>query len=301
MGIFRPCCQKVFTISKRNMSKDTLQYCLDSVRRYDYENFVSTLLLDKSVLTHAIVIRAFNVEIARVQDQVSDKNIGLMRFQFWIEALDKIASSNAKEAIPAHPVAQELYKMHLQKKMSKRNLTRLIVSRKSYLDKKYFLSLEDMEKYAEESVSPVYYSILESAGIKNVSADHVASHLGKAQGIVNMLRSVEYSAKNKIVSLPQDILMKYKISQEAILRSSNEQNLKDVIFEVATRANQHLSKARSINVPSEAKRIFLPAVGVDTYLKKLQKKDFFLFDKSLNLGNSFISLKLYWYKLLSKY
>lgn len=53
---------------------------------------------------------------------------------------------------------------------------------------KHFNSLEDMEKYAEKSVSSVYYLILEGCGVKNVHADHAASHLGKAQGITQQLR-----------------------------------------------------------------------------------------------------------------
>lgn len=54
---------------------------------------------------------------------------------------------------------------------------------------KYFKSLEDIEKYAEESVSSVYYLLLGIGGVKDVHADHAASHLGKAQGITNILRS----------------------------------------------------------------------------------------------------------------
>lgn len=45
-----------------------------------------------------------------------------------------------------------------------------------------------MEKYVEKSVSNVYYLILEGCGVKNVHADHAASHLGKAQGIVQQIR-----------------------------------------------------------------------------------------------------------------
>lgn len=47
-----------------------------------------------------------------------------------------------------------------------------------------------MERYAEETVSSIYYLILKVAGVENVHADHVASHLGKAQGISNILRYV---------------------------------------------------------------------------------------------------------------
>lgn len=45
-----------------------------------------------------------------------------------------------------------------------------------------------MEKYAEHSVSSVYYLILEGSGIKTINADHAASHLGKSQGIVQQIR-----------------------------------------------------------------------------------------------------------------
>lgn len=50
------------------------------------------------------------------------------------------------------------------------------------------MTLEEIEKYAEESVSSIYYLLLSVADVKDVHADHAASHLGKAQGIANILR-----------------------------------------------------------------------------------------------------------------
>lgn len=47
-----------------------------------------------------------------------------------------------------------------------------------------------MEKYAEKSVSNVLYLILEGCHTKNINADHAASHLGKAQGLIQQLRCV---------------------------------------------------------------------------------------------------------------
>lgn len=64
----------------------------------------------------------------------------------------------------------------------------MILSRKELFNLNTFNSLEDMEKYTERTVSSVYYLILEGCGVKNLNADHAASHLGKAQGIVQHLR-----------------------------------------------------------------------------------------------------------------
>lgn len=75
-----------------------------------------------------------------------------------------------------------------RQQLPKRHLKNLIASRKQLLSMSSFCDLEDIEKYAELSVSSIYYLILEGSGIKNVNADHAVSHLGKSQGIVQQIR-----------------------------------------------------------------------------------------------------------------
>jgi hypothetical protein len=44
-------------------------------------------------------------------------------------------------------------------------------------------------------------------GIKDLHADHAASHIGKAQGIVTCLRATPYHGSRRKVFLPMDICM----------------------------------------------------------------------------------------------
>lgn len=74
-------------------------------RKHDFENYLCTLLLDKSIRRTSFAVRAFNIEIATVQDQISDTKIGEMRFKFWESSLNEIY----KDKIPKHPVLIELY------------------------------------------------------------------------------------------------------------------------------------------------------------------------------------------------
>lgn len=76
----------------------------------------------------------------------------------------------------------------MKTKFTKRYFNTLISSRRERLNENTFTSIEHIEKYSEKSISNVYYLILESSGMKNVKADHAASHLGKAQGLVQQLR-----------------------------------------------------------------------------------------------------------------
>lgn len=55
----------------------------------------------------AIVLRAFSTEVSMVEDQVSENVIGLMRFQFWEDTIDRLYDG----IIPEHPICQELIKV----------------------------------------------------------------------------------------------------------------------------------------------------------------------------------------------
>lgn len=77
-------------------------------RKNDYENFVCSLLLPVHLATAGIVLRAFNVEIATVQDHVSETIVGEMRFQFWDNTVDNVFIGK----VPEHPVAIELAKVN---------------------------------------------------------------------------------------------------------------------------------------------------------------------------------------------
>lgn len=290
-------------LKKESTSNVTaLDYCANIVKQHDYENFLATLLLTKSIRSPAFVVRAFNVEIARVQDQTSDVQTAAFRLQFWQDVLKNLYKNDQTlRNVPANPIAQELFKVCCCYGLQKRHLEKLILSRNKLLKSKHFRTLEDLEVYAEESVSSLYYLLLSIAKVTNVHADHVASHLGKAQGIANILRSIHVFRSHKMVSLPMDILMKYKISQENVLRGVDSEDMRNVAYEIASRANTHLQKAKSIAVPKIARQIFLPAAGIEQYLTKLQKCNFNLYDKSLQRGNPLLPFSLYYNRLLNRF
>jgi NADH dehydrogenase [ubiquinone] 1 alpha subcomplex assembly factor 6 len=62
-------------------------------------------LLPKNLHQAAFSLRAFNIEIAAVKDQITDSKIGLMRLQFWTDAINAIYAGGN---VPNHPVVLEL-------------------------------------------------------------------------------------------------------------------------------------------------------------------------------------------------
>ncbi|XP_043257469.1 NADH dehydrogenase (ubiquinone) complex I, assembly factor 6 [Colletes gigas] len=273
------------------------EYCFELVRKHDYENFLCSLLLQQNARQSAFAIRAFNIEVAQVQDQVHDRNIGKMRLQFWTDALN-----NAYKGTPQRsPVILELHRILQKHSLSKHYFKRLIDVRLERLCGSPFYDISTIEKYAEYSTSSIYYLLLEAHGIKNINADHAASHMGKAQGIITLIRSIPYNARNRVNMLPEDILMKYGVSTEAVFQGQPSKDFQNVIYDVASYGKLHLDAAISLKskVEKNVGLIFLPIVCLERYLKKLRRVDFNIFDTRLQTRDNLLPLHLYWKKLIS--
>ncbi|KAK6185558.1 hypothetical protein SNE40_007764 [Patella caerulea] len=262
-----------------------------SFRKHDYENYLSNLLLPGLSQRGAFAIRALNVELALIRDIVSEKNIGVMRLKFWQDNIDRIYQGSP----PNTPVALELYGATQHLKLSKKWLANMVDARFEQMDDKSYTSIKHIEEFAEKGVCPINYLLLQCLGVENIHADHAASHIGKAQSIVTLLRAAPFHAGKKKVYLPMDLLIKNKVSQESVIRGKTDQPIKDVIYEIASIAHHHLKHARSFksDVPKEACVAFLSTVSCEWYLKQLQIADFNIFDSRLQRRNNLLPLKLW--------
>lgn len=106
------------------------------------------------------------------------------------------------------------------------------------LDDRAYRNLQELEAYSENTQSSLIYLLLEClgeksqvlqeplkrhhgacgrssikqeliylSGVKDVHADHAASHIGKAQGITTCLRATPYHSGRRKVYLPMDVCM----------------------------------------------------------------------------------------------
>jgi phytoene/squalene synthetase len=48
-------------------------------------------------------------------------------------------------------------------------------------------------------------------GVRNVNADHAASHIGKAHGFATVVRAIPFHARRNNVYLPYDLMVKVRL------------------------------------------------------------------------------------------
>jgi hypothetical protein len=127
--------------------------------------------------------------------------------------------------------------------------------------------------------------------------------------ICKVVKNMLNSKNQSVYYIPLELLIKHKISQQDLINLNEkvlrpkEQNLKDLSFELCTRANQHLNSARDLGnkVPKEVRPIFASTFECEVFLSKMEKYDFDLFSQNINSDFRFsLNLKLISAKLINK-
>ena len=177
--------------------------------------------------------------------------------------------------------------------MSYELLNRLLSSREVFLTdhKQPFQTMEDVENYSNASFSTINNILLEclshldSSNEINGHARHCASQLGKAEGIVTVLRAMPFNASHRRVYLPTSQLVAHKISLESIIRGKDSDELRHVIETIAAVAEDHLQNCRFRKkyLSRDEKLLMLPAVAIDGYLSKLHQARCNVFDNKLHI------------------
>jgi NADH dehydrogenase [ubiquinone] 1 alpha subcomplex assembly factor 6 len=289
-----------------------LSYCVRQVRAYDYHHYLCLLHLAPAMRKAAFTFRAFNIETARAMDVVSDPRTCLMRLLWWKEAVDKVFGNKLVE----HPVAQALSSVIADHKVSKHWLKRSVEARINDANREEGTipgTSAELERYAEDTQSTILYMTLQAGGIQSTVADHAASHIGKASGLLLLLKALPHHVNKQgtVHYIPASVaeecgLLITREGGRSEVRAG--ERLPDAVFKVASVAEAHLHKARELapSVPKEAIPVLLPALPAQVLLDTLRRCEFNVFDPRLSRGVHGVSplwyqLKLNWNAWRSRY
>ncbi|KAI5920507.1 squalene/phytoene synthase [Camillea tinctor] len=245
------------------------QYCIAQLRQSDYDSYLIRNFIPSSRRDAYDAFRAFNLELVRLPELVSNPTIGQLRMQFWRDAVNNtFAGKPPKEPIMIllHKVLAQLVETSPESSPTsiKFWLLRLINTRQKYMDNRPFTSLAALEEYAENTYSTLMYSTLAALSIRSMHMDHLASHIGKACGISAVLKGIPVLAspsppvkspvgtdvgggRNPVLLLPLDVMAETGAKEENVYRYGPEaEGFQDAVFKVATRAHDHIITAQEM-------------------------------------------------------
>jgi phytoene synthase len=86
------------------MPADSFAACEALVRDADYDRYLSALFAPAEHRRHLFALYAFNYEVAKTAENVTQPIMGQMRLQWWCDALDDIEA----ERVRRHDVVEAL-------------------------------------------------------------------------------------------------------------------------------------------------------------------------------------------------
>ena len=220
--------------------------CQELVAKADKDRFLSCLFAPQDAQPHLFALYAFNVEITRIREVVSEPQVGLVRQQWWLDTIDGIFADRT----PDHPVAQALVKAIAKGDLPKHALQNLIIAREFDLFDDPMPTLADLEGYLGETSSSL---IQMAALILGKGAAEAAGLAGVAFGLAGVLRL------QKAHYLPGDMV----------------QNLgeRETVIQLCAHARKRLKEAQTLQgtIPISAMPAFLPVSLTKLYLSQIER------------------------------
>ena len=279
---------------------ESLHACLDEVRRLDHDRFLTTLLAPAASRARLIALYAFNVEIARVREAVTEPMLGQIRLQWWREAIEALAQGEAR----AHEAAVALSVTWERNTFPARRFLALIDARERDLTEEPFADLDALESYAEATSSMLMLLAAEAlAGPRAEDARAAIGPAGKAYALTGLLRALPVHASQGRLYLPLDLLRRHDIDPHRIFAGDMSDPLRAAVRELAGRARELLAEARTER--RRVDRVLLPALLpmslCDGYLKMVMEPGFDPFRDATGVPAFVLQSRLIGRKLLGRF
>ncbi len=250
-------------------------YCAGLIRRYDSDRYRTVALAPKPRRDALFALYAFNLEVARTTETVTEPMIGRIRLQWWRECIAGIYAGTVRRPAVVEPLAHAVQDFGL----SRSNFDRLIDAREFDLDKVQPPTADALVDYAEATSSSLVCLALEILGVRDEEAKIVARHVGIAWAIIGLLRAVPFHARSRRAYLPGDMTQQAGLSLRDVFDLKHTTELANVLRQLSHMAKDHLRLARQRRgvVPTAAIPAFWLAPLADGYLKRIERADYDVF------------------------
>ena len=252
-------------------SADAAGFCADLVRSHDFPRYAATLFLPAAQRRGLLALYAFNVEISRVHEQVSQPLPGEMRLQWWTDML----AGAGHGGIEGNPVAAELTRAIASWRLPVERLSRLIEEHEFDLYNDPMPTMAALEGYLGDTSSALFSLGAAVTGWKSDAIDHLARHAGLAHGIAQIIAALPRDASRRQLFVPQQVLQGHGVDLEEVFAGTQTPKLRAALDQLIGEAKRHLETALGLleSVPPEVRPVFLPLALVGHDLARMSRAD----------------------------
>lgn len=174
----------------------------EALRAQDRDRYLSTFFAPDDARPHLVALYAFNAEVVRVRDAVSDPTIGLIRLQWWRDTVEGLYDGGSGGG---HPVADALGAAIAAGGLPKQALLDLVTAHEFDLYQDRMPGVTELEAYLGEAWSRL---IMMAAMILDRDAAAKASDAAGLAGVAQGLAAILGDPRHRGPFLPDGLDLK---------------------------------------------------------------------------------------------
>ncbi|MBL4741058.1 MAG: squalene/phytoene synthase family protein [Sneathiella sp.] len=266
------------------VDRNELSYVAQEARQYDHDRWMVALFAPAHLRENLYSLLAFNSEISRIRETVSEPMIGDIRLQWWREALESLEQGTPK----SHPVMDALACVQKQTSWAFKVMQDMIDARSTDLDAAPIHDDAGLLVYAGGTgglLQQLLASVIHPEF--NETDKDAAFRAGRSFALVGVLRAIPFHARNDLLLLPHSRLANEGLTTETVFQAENRNSFLKIVEELANLAQEDLRTAREVarQASPMIKSVQLLNSLTALYLKRLKASKFDPSHPKLTVGS----------------
>lgn len=243
-------------------------HCAEMVRRFDPDRFLLAQFAPAACRPALLALAAFNLEVAKIPEVVTERMLGQIRLQWWREALDGIVAGSPR----AHAVVRSLAAAVAGHGLVAEPLHAFIDARERDLDPDPPPDLPALVAHVDATAGRIAGLQLDVLGVAGDSARSAALAGTRAWALAGLLRAVPFHARARRIYLPEAVLREAGAGRADLLALRPDAGLKQAVARVAEAAAAEIEAARALgHPPRAAAAVTLAATLARLHLARLRE------------------------------
>ncbi len=269
-----------------------LSPCGAIVRTQDPDRYLCALFAGRKEREALFAVLAFNHEVSKTRDVVSDPLLGQIRLQWWREAIDGVIAGTPRRHEVMLPLAEAFGTFGL----ARAPFDLLLDAREADLEDTPFETTEDLMRYVEGTAGALADIMLDVLAVGQAEVVSACRSAAKAWALTGLLRSLPFHARAKRLMLPGNLLAEHgaRIADYHELRDVPA--LRTLVAGLAGKASEAVAAAGGVprSEFKAAAPVLLQARLARLYLNRFERAGHNPFDPGINAAMPLTSWQLWW-------
>lgn len=212
------------TSSAMNMA-----YCVELSRKADPDRFMLAMGTPGAARRGAVcALLAFNHEIAKTREVVSEQTLGLIRLQWWRDEIAKLYKEEG--GAPASEVLAALGETIKRYELPQSAFEALCYAREFDLEDVLPGDMDGLTNYADFTLSPLLRLILRVCGEE--AGEEAIRQTAVNYALVGLMRSLPVHAAQRRCYVPETVLDNYELGRDDLILSARREDAKNAVLAV---------------------------------------------------------------------